>query len=92
MSCYNIQSKPFATSKIELFVTKKIVKAWKLLLNVVWAWETVVPDNKFAFSNCENYIVLLAGKIFIFIHPTLDWERINLHFKMIIRTLLNKLS
>ena len=30
--------------------------------NVSWAREIIVPDNKFAFSNCEKYIVLWAGE------------------------------
>ena len=29
--------------------------------NVCSAWEKVVSDNKFVFSNCEKYIVLWAG-------------------------------
>ena len=34
-SCCNIQFKPYATSKMALFLTKKIGNSWKLLLTVV---------------------------------------------------------
>ena len=27
-------------------------------INAIWAKETTVSHNKFAFSNCEEYIVL----------------------------------
>ena len=30
-------------------------------INASFAGETIVSDNKFAFSNCEKYIALCAG-------------------------------
>ena len=50
-------------------------------INASFARETIVSDNKFAFSYCEKYIALWTGTtcwtwIFILIHPTLVSKRI----------------
>ena len=33
--------------------------------NDVWDWESVVSDSKFVSNNCEKYIDLRAGNIFL---------------------------
>ena len=33
-------------------------------INVDWAWETVVSDNRFVFSNWKKYIALWVREIF----------------------------
>ena len=44
-------------------------------INGGWAWETIVLDNNFVFSNSEKYILSIGvGKfvglhVFVFIHP-----------------------
>ena len=43
-----------------LYCTVKIVELEQA--NAGWAWEKVVSDNKFVFSNCKKYNVLWAGK------------------------------
>ena len=32
-------------------------------INVGWAWEFIVSDNKFLFSNLEKFIILWAGEV-----------------------------
>ena len=32
-------------------------------INASWAWETIVSEKKFVFSNCEKYTILWASKI-----------------------------
>ena len=39
-----------------------------LLLNLNKYSKIIASDNKVVFNNCEKYIVLLAGKIFVELH------------------------
>ena len=39
-----------------------------LLLNSSKYSKTLVSDNKVVFNNCEKYLVLLTGKVFVELH------------------------
>ena len=69
-----------------LYCTVKIVELEQA--NAGWAWEKVVSDNKFVFSNCKKYNVLWAGKFVRLYFLRLQKDQVSRrHFRNVSQTL-----